>query len=94
MRKPISFEPLHSPTLVIHAYQDVWADRLDFGIQLKQLIPALPVPAKVNDTAYQRVFEATTVGFGEDRAFHINDEWGVGGGRRFVFFHCSVFERV
>jgi hypothetical protein len=91
MREAVRLKPLHPPAFMIHADQDVWPNRLDLCVQAQQLIPVLPMPPKVNNTADQRVLEASAISLGEDWAFHVDDEGGVGGVGWFVIFHCSVF---
>ena len=73
----IGFKALHTPAFVVHANQQVRAHAFDGRAQAGQLLAALPITAKQNNAACQRVFQAAAVVLGQGGAGDVDDEGGV-----------------
>jgi len=77
VRKAVAAKALHAAAFVIDADQQVGAYFFDLPAQLGELGAALPVAAKQNHTAHQRVCEALALGFVEPGAGDVDDQGGV-----------------
>ncbi len=73
----VRFEALHAAAFMVDANQQVIAHAFDVGAQAAQLLAVLPVAAKQNDAAGQRVLEAAAVGLAERQAGDVDDQGGV-----------------
>jgi hypothetical protein len=74
MGEPIGFKALHAPSLVVHTNQQIFADGFDVGAQSRELRSTLPIAAKQNNAARQRIFEAFLVNRGQCVTFNVNDQ--------------------
>ncbi len=77
MRKAVGAKALHAPAFVIDADQQVGAHFFDLPAQLGELGAVLPVAAKQNHAAHQRMREALALGFVQPGAGDVDDQGGV-----------------
>jgi hypothetical protein len=62
---------------VVDRDQKVRTDAFDVGAQVRQLRTALPIAAKQNHAAHQRVRQAKAVHVGQSGAGNVDDQEGV-----------------
>jgi hypothetical protein len=73
VREAIAAKALHAATFVIHANQQVRAHALDLSGQQRQLRAVLPVAAKQDQPAHQRMRKASAVAGVKARAGNVDD---------------------
>jgi hypothetical protein len=74
MRKAIGSKALNSTAFMVHANEQIFSDRFDVSAQGRELRAALPIAAKQNDAASQRIFKAFFVIRRKGKAFNVNEE--------------------
>ena len=79
--EPIGAKALHAPAFVIDANEQVGPQRLDLGAQGRELGTVVPVAAKQNHAANQRMGQALAVDVRQRSARNINDQRGMAGRR-------------
>ncbi len=74
----IGLEALHAAAFMVHANQQVAPYFFNLTAQLGELGAVLPVAAKQNDAAHQRVLQTFAVDFGQTQTSDVDDEGGMG----------------
>jgi hypothetical protein len=92
--KAVGLEALHAPALVINQTQQVLADVLDLLAQLTELRPVLPIAAKQDHAAGQRVLEAAPIDGRQLQAGDVKNEGAVDGRGRFHGELCSTITKL
>jgi hypothetical protein len=73
----IGAKTLHAASFMVHSNQQVWTDAFDLGTQVAQLRPTLPVAAKQNQPARERMGQATAVISTQRNAFNVQNQGGM-----------------
>ena len=77
MGEAIGAKALHAATFVVHRNQQVRAGVFDVGTQVAQLRTVLPVAAKQDHAAHQRMSQAAAIRIGQCGAGNVKDQGGV-----------------
>ena len=83
---------LHTAAFMVNADQQITAQAFDRGAQGTQLGPVLPIAAKQDQAAHQRIFQALTVSLGQLGSSDIDDERSVLGHERLSYYYFDSYK--
>ena len=73
----VGAKALHAPTFVVDRDQQISTDAFDVGTERGQLRTAVPVAAKQNHAAHERMRQTAAVHVGQCGAGNVDDQGGV-----------------